>query len=174
MGTLKNIQTRFAFWLYKNLSICTIWMIVFLFLTGIFFIFTCIPNMEIKQNVGFIYVLPFVFVIVVSVLILYVWTAHQEENYLIAIDGAEKLRERICHEGKMTGEISAKLSILVAGTLSKKDPKDLNAWINNFQVWEKYQRDLIHKKYLLVTLPNEISEVEKNVKILWDGLMCKF
>ena len=46
----------------------------------------------------------------------------------------------------MTGEISAKLSILVAGTLSKKDPKDLNAWINNFQVWEKYQRDLIHKK----------------------------
>ena len=46
--------------------------------------------MEIKQNVGFIYVLPFVFVIVVSVLILYVWTAHQEENYLIAIDGAEK------------------------------------------------------------------------------------
>ena len=113
---------------------------------------------------------PLVIILIVLNLMSYL-IRNGEDNYLISIFKAKKLRKKIINNEKMTGEIWAKLSVLIAETLSKKDPKDLNAWINNFQAWEKYQRDLVHKKYLLAVLPNEVSEIEKNVKTLWDGLM---
>lgn len=173
MGTLKNTRTKFQFWLYNNISIFTILMLVFLFLTGVFFVYFGLPNIANKQNAEFLYFLPFVFVMIVSLFILKVGTAHQEENYLITIYKAEKFRKKKRSEG-VGYEICEKLFSLIEKTKSTQNSKELTVWMNHYQAWEKYQKALEEKRKLLEEakkLPLEIAEMEKNTKTLYNNLV---
>ena len=178
MSTLKNIQTRFGFWAYKNIAI----LLLITFFSMVFSLVYLLLMSTTKNHTtdfgGFLNSLPLFITIFLFVFLLDLDSKRRKRrknsNYLISIDKAEKLRKKLNEEGLMTSEISTKLSVLVHETENEKDPTNLNAWMSNYRAWEKYQKALEEKRGLLEKsqkLPLEISEMEKNTKVLWDNLM---
>ncbi|TSD02905.1 MAG: hypothetical protein Athens071416_424 [Parcubacteria group bacterium Athens0714_16] len=182
MSTFKNIQTKIGFWLYDNsygLMIVSFFLMVFSLFTTIIFVTRNTPTHETSFNFSvFLYFIPF-FIIVVLFLFFFVACTDRKKwerssNYLIVIDLARKLREKISAQGKMTGEISGRLSIQVAGAVGTKNSKELTAWMWNYRAWGKFQKSIDEKKTLLkelTKLSSEIAEMENRQKILWKGLM---
>lgn len=163
MSTLKNLMNLFLFLSYRcKLGEHDVLTMYSMFIVVIYLISVLIITAG--RLTFFSLVLLFVILFLLGLMSYLV--RNRENNYLISVFRAEELRQELNNKGKMTGEISAKLSILVEETRTEKDSLNLNAWIKNYQAWEKYNQELTHKKYLLKVLPDEVSKMEKNEETL--------
>ena len=140
MSTLKNIQTRLGFWFYKYSSPWSNGMVsVLMVFAGLCSFILSVESVE--EDRQFLDSLPFIILAVVCFVVCFIYLLitwkmvwdWEEDNYLITISEAEKFREKLNSEGTMTNEVSSKLLILVLETRVTKNPKKLNAWIENFQ-----------------------------------------
>jgi hypothetical protein len=86
-----------------------------------------------------------------------------KKNYLIAIDSAEKFIEKITSCGKLTGEISAKISILIAETKTTKNSEKLNEWVDNFKEIEEMKKEKEEAEKFLREASDKINSLTTKI-----------
>lgn len=172
MSTLKNIQTKFGFWLYKNRNPWLLLMIILLVASMIYFFvmnISVIRNMT--QDWSYIHAIPFCVVAIIFIFMPLLGLKNWNENYLIVIYEAKNFSEKLKRDKHESFRISNKLYNLIDDAKLTKNSEKLTRWMRVHQRYERYMKDLKEKSELLEELPSQVSEVEKNAKILWDSLM---
>ena len=172
MSTLKkDLQVKFGFWVYKNRNLLMLSMLPLMVLSMIYFFvmnLTAIGNMT--QNWSYVHAIPFIVVIIIYIVVPIIGLKNWNENYLIVIYEAKEFSKKLNRDEQESFFVSNKLYDLIEDTISTKNPEKLTRWIEVYKMYKRYMNDLKEKSELLKTLPLQISEIEKNVVILWDYL----
>ncbi len=175
MSTLKDLQIKFGFWLYKNRNLWLLSILTLLIASMIYFFYMDISSViNMTQNWSYTHAIPLCVVMIIFVSMPLFGLKNWNKNYLITIYEAKNFSKKLERGQENFFRFSNKLYDLTEDAKSTKDSKELVAWMINYRAYERYQKSLEEKRKQLENsknLPVEISEMEKLSKTLWDGLM---